>query len=73
MKRKNQDRFSILRNNSTEKENHSVALGKRSSTNVGMYTGTATMKIVYRFLKELKIELSYGPASPLQAHTWRKL
>ena len=31
---------------------------------VGIRIGTATMKIVWRFLKKLKIELPYDPAIP---------
>ena len=32
---------------------------------VGMQTSTATMRIVWRFLKNLEIELPYDPAIPL--------
>ena len=32
---------------------------------VGMQTSTATLRIVWRFLKRLEIELPYDPAIPL--------
>ena len=32
---------------------------------VGMQTGTATLKTVWRFLKKLKVELPYDPAIAL--------